>query len=90
MLRKGGNVCQFQINILKKLILICNRSVLNILASCEKKAYSATRVEKYLHLFDKSRIWLKSVIVVFKFLQTSIVPEYRESVVKVLLEIRII
>ena len=55
MLRKGGNVCQFQINILKKLILICNRSVLNILASCEKKAYSATRVEKYLRLFDKSR-----------------------------------
>ena len=41
---------------LEKIILKCNRSVLSVLASCEKEAYTATRMERNLLVFDTLRI----------------------------------
>ena len=41
---------------LEKIILKCNRSVLSVLASCEKEASIATTTERNLHVFDILRI----------------------------------
>ena len=41
---------------LEKIILKCNRSVLSVLASCEKEAYTANRMERNLLVFDTLRI----------------------------------